>query len=400
MTQTSRQREALRETAQVWAPMLSPRRVTKHQTWANSVDQLLDELEALPETEPGYVSVYSFPEGHSSGGGVPTIDTLFIDLDIPKDGTFGRPDASEADSHAWEADMYDLLAVVRPLAETLCEAGLDGSLRAALSGYKGIHLYVDFAPLAPDLGPQENYKLGLAQYSADFIRELSEKAAVSVEDYFDVDSSDLARLTRMPNTLHEKATAAFGEPRYCVPVTIAELAELTPERYVELTRSPRFPANSRVESRKAHDTLTQYVAQAVGDEVGSGPRRQIVVDLGKWDREANQITVDDVDFLLSNKPCLRSFVTRPDCYLYGDESHQAKLALLIELAVRKTPVETVLAYFDRTPNHDRLQTKLEFQNVIRYQYSPFRHETLWRKAPAFCDADGCRLCRDSQPLPS
>lgn len=391
------QRDVLAETAAVWAPETGIRRVGKRQTAVSSTDRLVDVLESIPATEPGYFSVYGFPNGHPRDGGIPVVDTLFIDLDIPSTGNYGRPDpeSDEADLEAWTTDMHLLLARVRRLAAVLIDGGYDQFIRAALSGYKGIHLYVDFEPLRTDLGSIENYKMGLAQYAADFIRELSAEAGIDVERYFDVDSSDLARLTRMPNTVHEKATAAFGEPRYCVPVSLSELTEITPERYVELTRSPRRPLKPRYPSVQAGQTLTMYVAMAVGDQVGDGPRRKTVVNLNEWDRNANEIGIDDVDFLLSNKPCLRAFVRRADCYDYGDESHQAKLALLIELAVRKTPVGTVLAYFDQTPNHDQLLTKLEYQNVLRYQYSPYRHDTLWRKAGSFCNPENCRLCAES-----
>lgn len=400
MTEAVLDRELLYETLAVWAPEDTyPRRVGQKQTWVRSPLGALNVLEREHGHGPGYISVYGFPRGHPRDGHIPAIDTLFIDLDIPSTGRFGRPDTDDADVEAWQRDMARLIVRVRMVADALLESGYAPFFRASLSGYKGVHLYLDFEPIPETLGDVQKYRNGLAEFARDFVTQLEEVAGIELAEWVDVDSSDLARLTRLPNTLHEKATAAFGEPRYCVPVTLHELSTLTASRYVQLTQQPRrVPAE--VQRKVAPDTselVAMFIAQTTS-AAHQQSRRADSMTLSEYTENALDLGVDDLPFVLSDKPCFLAFVQRPDVYDHGDESHQFKLALLTELATRRVPIETVLAFFEQTPDHDPDITLFEFSNVLSYK--SWNHETLWLRAPVFCDPSVCKMCAATQPVPT
>ena len=72
----------LLDAAQVWSPDF-PRHALMLQRQVNNLPELIACLdEAEKEGEPGFVSAYSFPNGHSKRGNIPRVDTLFVDFDI------------------------------------------------------------------------------------------------------------------------------------------------------------------------------------------------------------------------------------------------------------------------------------------------------------------------------
>jgi len=173
---------------------------------------------------PPYVSVYGFPNGHPKDGHVPAIDTLFIDFDIPASGSYR---SNNPNIDAWKRDMSALLTRVRAVCKMLLREGRAKNFRAALSGHKGVHLYLDFPAIETADDTLGQAKVGLGQYSQRLLEYLQHETRMDLEDWIDVDSRDMARLCRLPNTIHSGAASAFNEDRYCVPVSISELSQIT-----------------------------------------------------------------------------------------------------------------------------------------------------------------------------
>jgi len=389
----------LEETLAEWATSY-PRRVGKSQITAEAPEAVLRAVSAMSD-EPAYISVYGFPRGHTTEGGIPDVDTLMFDFDIPSGGMYGRPSSpGEADRAAWRADMTKLLKLaINPFAQTLVESGHADVWRAALSGHKGVHFYLDFPVLDPEIGSSSQFKRGLKSFANDFLAEIDRQSGKDVSLWVDVDSSDLSRLTRLPNTLHEGATRNFGEPRYCVPVSIEELATLTADDYERLTAEPRPlpPKSRRVESRQAGKVVEHRIKLADDASESNGgkwtydPNR-----VSRYDSQAIRATAEHIPRLLKEKPCLLAFVDDPEIYDHGDQSHQMKLALLSQLTNLGVSSEEIIAFLDeRTPEHDSDCTRDEIDKVLSYNYNRWKAETLWLKAPRFCRPDLCTKCRDA-----
>ena len=242
------------------------------QKQANSHERIIRNLNEIKGKAPGFVSVYSFPNGHTSesSDNIPRIDTLMFDLDF--DG------AKNAPEREWKREMTALLVRTRMVAKQLIEDGLDQYWRASLSGHKGIHLYVDFPAIDVREGTASQFRSGVEKYTNELLDTIqSETGLTNLDDYVDVMSGeDFARMTRLPNTVHEGATERFGETRFCVPISIKELAEIRVDDYVQLTRRPRHVPEDcrRVESQKAHNVLVQNIQTASGASWGSSHTSQ------------------------------------------------------------------------------------------------------------------------------
>lgn len=279
-----------------------------------------------------HISVYGFPNGHPKDGNVPVVDTFFIDFDIPSDGEYR---GSNPDPQAWYRDMSALLTRVRAVANRLVQEGRDKHFRAALSGHKGVHLFLDFDPIdLPDASVGQ-YQSGMLGYLNSLLSYLEGETGLSLEKWLDVDSSDLSKLCRLPNTIHPSATNAFGEDRYCVPVSMKELRTIKPADYVNLTRSPRMVDESyaRFPSEKAHDVLKHFILDA--SSRNRGPSKTVdrnARSIKEYEQEANDnIDLEDVAFLTSNKPCVWKFHQREDKFNHGAASHAMELNAIAHL---------------------------------------------------------------------
>jgi len=122
---------------------------------------------------------------------------------------------------------------------------------------------VDFPAIDVREGSAGQFRKGVEKYTNDLLNVIqSETGLTNLDDYVDVMSGeDFARMTRLPNTVHEGATKRFGETRFCVPISIQELAEIRVDEYVALTQRPRRLPDEcrRLNSTKASTVLTQYV---------------------------------------------------------------------------------------------------------------------------------------------
>lgn len=346
------------ETSKVYAPTF-PRQCADgrvvQQTRSNR-GQFVAALEAASDNGmPGYYSVYSYPRGHSKDGHIPAVDCLFIDLDITNDHY--DPDAGRTNEEFWRTDMSALLARSRMIARAIEEADRAEHFRAALSGHKGIHLYLDFPEVAPANGTQAQFKNGLSAYAGDVMDWLDDLAGgTDIQRWVDVDASDLGRLARHPNTRHHGVEYTDGE-RWCVPVTVAELAELKVDDYVRLTRRPRPPPDERVPSQRAHDRVVQYIREA-GDTVtarsgraGRTKRKRSALKEYREETQNDDIELEDITFLTTNKPCIMAFRERDDAYQYGKQSRQMELSIMGRLLDHEVPLDVIHEFFEPIPGY-------------------------------------------------
>lgn len=369
----------------VWAPNW-PRRVGKHQDWAHTHDEAVGILDReMTKGGDGYISTYSFPRGHTREGNVPHVDTLFIDFDIE-----GREyKAGSGDRDAWIRDLSFLLVRARRVAKFLLEREAPG-WRAAFSGHKGIHLFLDFPAVDPDIGDYNQFAAGLSEYARELTGHLMQETGITdLSDYVDVTSGDLGRLHRVPNTRHPGASESFGEDRYCVAVTLEELANATPEFYEEATRQPRRMDGlyeSRNPNERAGENVAHHIATASPGK--SASFTDSMPDPERYDEYVSEvqneaIDLDDVEFLTSDRPCVWEFYKREDKYSYGNQSRFMEIYCIRELQEKNVPVDVIREFLSNSPEYDKDYTEWIIKDVISRDYNRFSIEKLMSEAPEF-----------------
>jgi len=394
----SRRANLLHDALDTWAPGW-PRRVTRNQYWShNQSDAVSDLLDAEGDggNEP-FISTYSFPRGHTRDGSLPCINTLFFDFDID-DGDYVR---GSGDREAWKRDLSRLLVRVRRVAGVLRNGDRAESWRASLSGHKGIHLYLDFPALPTSLGKNSQYTTGLNDYATDLINHLETETGISnIAQYVDVTSSDLGRLCRVPNTRHTGATESFGEDRYCVPVTLAELTEITPEKYEEYTQAPRdLPWSERHPSQEAHERLIQYINLAEPSKSTTRPTSEgsTTIDwsrVDQYEQESNDnLTLNDVELLTSDMPCVWKFHEREDKFQHGYQSHVMENHCIAKLTEENFPISVIKEFLSNAPEYNEHYTEERIRELIARDFNPYRTEKLLERAPEFCGYDFCARCQ-------
>ena len=410
----------VKEALRVWSNGDFPRRVTTHQIWSNTLDnatrRLLD-VEQSESDEP-FMSTYSFPRGSTTDGELPKVDTLFVDFDIPE---------SEASTPAqWRRDLSEVLLRSRKVAQGLLESGPE-CWRASLSGGKGVHLFLDFPAVEPAEGNQDQFREGLNGYAKQVESKLSELAGVDISRFVDVTSADLARLCRAPNTLHGSATEFHGEKRYCVPVSIKELASVGPEEYERLTssrrelpapysdgRSPNQFAGKRVtQAIRTADAASSTTASPSNYSKSPKDRRRVK----RYREESNEaIGLDDLDFLLSDRPCILSFQEREDMFDRGHASRVMELSSILAMAEQRVPIPVIKEFFSSHENFSERQTEFTVEDIIsrmdeetlfsdtrvdtedREGMKQFNCQTVIQEAPTFCKGAGCNIYTRSDDL--
>jgi len=383
--------DLIEDALDIWAPGY-PRRVTRNQFWANSRGEAVDALlgaESAPRNEP-YISTYSFPRGHTKEKETPDINTLFIDFDFE-----GGDYNGDGDRDAWRRDLSHLLVRVRLVARFLNESGNSG-WRASLSGHKGVHLFLDFPTIDPGAGNFQQFLSGLGDYADELTDRLAEQTSVGdLDTYVDVTSSDLGRLCRVPNTQHNAATEAFGEPRYCVPVTLDELANITVDTYEQLTSEPReVPWKARQPNDRVGQIIAQHVTTATeGTQMSSGGVSNYNHSRVESYKEASNDDIELADLpLLLERPCVWRFHERRDKYQHGYQSHYAELFCIRELVELNTPIEVIKDFLNNSPEYNEQYSEQKIKQVIARDYNRFTIEAMLKNAPEFCGYDGCRLC--------
>lgn len=394
MAQTSDAR--VRSALEVWAPTW-PRRLTRRQWWASGprkATRMLVDAEADPSNSP-FISVYSFPNGHTSDGNAPRVSTLFIDFDF-EDGDY---EAGSGDTDAWRRDISHLLVRVRRVARYIRDSGRPG-WRASLSGHKGVHLFLDFPPIEPEEGNLYSFINGMDNYANSLIDHIAEETGLrSLHNYVDVTSSDMGRLCRVPNTLHRGASESFGQDRFCVPVSIDELANLTVDDYIEYTSATRpMPWHSRHENERVGEIITQQIRNATSRATSRATKDYSVsYDTSLVDEYAKQsnddITLGDVRFLTSDRPCVWKFHERDDKFQRGSQSHHMELFCIREMVEHNVPIGVMKEFFNNVDEYDSRETEVRIKEVIARDYERFNVKTNHRKAPDFCNYDDCGLCQ-------
>ena len=383
--------DILQKTVEVWCPNY-PRRCSgkahNNRGWgqvsAYSDIQLIDYINEIRGVSPGYVSVYSFPEGHTSedGENIPLIDTLMFDLDFE-----GEKDASKAD---WARDMSALLVRTRMIAKSLIESGRSKYWRASLSGHKGIHLYLDFPAIDRREGTAYQFRNGVRNYTENFIEAIKDETGLSnLDEYIDVVSGkDFARLTRLPNTVHDGASERFGETRFCVPVSIEELAEITTTEYINMTRRPRKvpEACRRVPNQRVHDILVKEIRMSNDSSVLTGNYSSANYDTSRVEHYENEVANDAVTverLKIYLRDCCWKFHERDDRFAHGHQSHIMELNCIAEMIDCNAPIDTMVEFFSVDDHFDESYTRSKIRDVISYGYRPMANATLLTEAQEF-----------------
>lgn len=395
------------EASKIWHPEVSennPCRASNATTFqedvTNRYELVTNLLAAMEAGKPGFVSTYSFPRGHTDDGqNIPEINTIFVDFDIPANSEYREKDHS---LNAWKRSMSDLLIRVQMVADTLLESGKAKHWRATLSGHKGVHLFFDFDPVHPNNGSYSQFRNGLGEYGDGMIDQLDEiSGGINIEPWVDVDSSDLARLVRHPNTRHPDAKHV--EESWCVPVSIEELSEMTPEKYLELTSGPREIPESfeRVPSSEATEELELKIRNAGGRSYGSGGGTSVKdpAKVSEYEDNVNEnIKVSDIPLLVSDKPCIMTFVERNDSYQYGMQSRTMEIQIMKELIQKQTPIEVIVNFFRPVDGWNESDTRDLVEDLISRYDGPFVCQNVWENASEFCVAmnDGSCAIYDRQ----
>lgn len=386
----------------VWHPKVSeefPRQASnaeKFQAPVTSRYEMVTGLKAAIDAgKPAYSSVYSFPRGHTDDGeNISEVDTIFVDFDIPKKSEYREGDSRPLNE--WKRSMSELLIRVQMVADTLLESGKAKHWRASLSGHKGVHLFFDFDPIHPNNGSYAQFRNGLGEYGDGMIDQLDEiSGGINIDPWVDVDSSDLARLCRHPNTRH--SGAEHVDESWCVPVTLEELSELTPEKYLELTSGPREVPDSceRVPSSEATEEISLKIRSASGrttSRTGGGSVKDYT-RIKEYQKKTNdKIKVSDIPFLVSDKPCIMAFVERDDSYNYGHQSRVMEIQVMKELIQKSVPIEVIAKFFSPIDGWDEEETIGLVKDLISRYSGPFVCTNVWEDAPEFCVAMDDESC--------
>jgi len=384
----------LQDAIDVWCPTF-PRRCSARmnnpggwgQTPVDSSSEVISKIEAINGDSPGFVSVYSFPHGHTSesSDNIPRIDTLMFDLDI-----YGAKNDSEKE---WKKQMMGLLVRARIVAQQLIEDDLDQYWRASLSGHKGIHLYVDFPAIDVREGSAGQFRKGVEKYTNDLVETIQSEADLpNLDDSVDVMSGeDFARMTRLPNTIHEGATKRFGETRFCVPISIQELAEIRVDEYVALTQRPRYVPDGcrRVESQKVHDVLVQDIqsasaASSAASWGSSGTSQRDTQRIASYEKDVNEgFTLQSLRVSKRLRPICWEYHDRDDRFDYGKQSHLMELNCIAEMVAHEVPVDLMLEFFAVDEDFREGYTRDKIADVLSYDYSPCKTKTLQNRAGVF-----------------
>jgi uncharacterized protein YqkB len=399
-----------------------PRRVTKYQHWVTSLTEATAHiLEAERDPDNGaFISTYSFPSGHTKDDGIPRIDRLFIDMDVPDDGEY-RSGAERED--AWIRDMSRLLIRVRKVAHFLLNSEDPGCWQASLSGHKGVHLDLVFSEIPTENRSFNQVHNGMGTFSDSLTEYLRSATDMNdLDEYIDVSSADLGRMRRVPNTIHAGATQSFGEDRFCVPVTLAELANIKPADYINFTKSrrPVTDGMKAVPNESAADVLTHNIKIAsesdfrhTGGGSSASVDRLVQYEKGQNDR----IDVEDLPFVMSDRPCVLSFFEDQQAFSHRSSSHLMEMKAITEMAEKGVPIKlrrdedgdvlvkkdvptvvggTMVEAFANHPRFNRVYTRERVNEYLSRDYSPVSCNKIWQQADQFCLHSDCQIWADEQ----
>jgi hypothetical protein len=377
-----------------WSPTF-PRRACKSQFWANSMDDLERYASGPASRSDFFVSVYSFPDQtHPSQGGNPPIDTLFMDLDLESERFSELRRAWEGGDNTVLPELLalrkNLLSNVLNQARTLVDYLMKHNLqpRILLSGFKGVHLFIDFP--AVQFSSLDVAKLILSKLTGEIKAETSVAFDPTIV-------GDVSRLCRIPNTQHFDASRLLGRPQYAVPVTPSELMDLTPEGYDNLCSASRFLSILREESNEFLAMLTRIEQDMDLDEVAVTMRGAFKDSekLEAYERECIREILADEDFDdLDVRPCFKK--TRHDrISLDGTGGHLMRIGAVMELASRNLSIASIIRWFEFCKDYDPGKTEAAVKDIISRGYTDKHADECgreFRKGLKCITIDRCGFC--------
>lgn len=359
-----------------WTPDFPRRFGVPEQIWVNNYEELLQSIISSQRAKRNaFISVYAFlGHHHPKEGGNPPISTIFIDLDLESPqfsdlrNRWERGDKTVVDQLVAlrKTLMSEVLRQAKALVRYLKIQGVQP--RILLSGFKGVHIFIDFPCV-------QFSSLGIAKYVIrEFLDEVKNQVAkeVNVDVVFDTSViGDLSRLCRIPNTVHNKATKLLGRPQYAVPVTVEEFMNLTPEVYDELCSSPRYVPVARNESNEVIVMLTKITEDMDLDEVAVTPKSSVKDPerLEVYERECTREILSDEDFEdLDIRPCFKR-VRRERISLDGPGGHMMRIGAVMELARRELSIPSIVRWFDFCLDYDPAITEAAVKSLISRGYT-------------------------------
>jgi len=359
-----------------WSPDLPRRFGAPEQVWVDSYAEVLQFVtNSLQTSRDAFISVYAFPEHlHPSEGGNPPISTIFIDLDLESQKF---SDLRNRWEHGDTAVVNQLLALrMTLLTEVLKQAkafvnylmkqGIQP--RILLSGFKGVHIFVDFPSV-------QFSSLGVAKHIiTKFLDEVKAHVAKDTDIHVAFDTSvigDLSRLCRIPNTTNIKATKLLDRTQYAVPIAVEELMGLTPDGYDKLCSSPRYIPVVRRESHEVLVMLTRITEDMDLDEVVVTPRGSVKDPerIEVYERECTKEILTDEDFEdLNIRPCFKR-VRRERVSLDGPGGHLMRIGAVMELAIQELSVPSIVRWFNFCLDYDPAITEAAVQSIISRGYT-------------------------------
>jgi hypothetical protein len=353
-----------------WSPDF-PRRFGPLQVWVDGYLKLLKCIDdSLHTARDAFISVYAFPERlHPKEGGNPPISTVFIDLDLES------PEFSDL-RNRWEhgdSTVVDQLLVLRKtlltevvgqakaLASYLKKQGIQP--RILLSGFKGVHVFIDFPCV-------QFWSLEVAKYVIrKFLDEI--KAQVSDVNFDPTVVGDVSRLCRIPNTVNSKASKLLGRGQYAVPLSVEEFMRLTPEDYDTLCSTPRYAQEPRMESHEVLVMLTRITDDMDLDEVAFTPKDSVKDPerLEAYERESTKEILADEDFEeLQIRPCFKR-VRREMISLDGTGGHLMRIGAVMELANQGLSIHSMVRWFNFCADYNSELTETNTKSLISAGYT-------------------------------
>jgi hypothetical protein len=359
-----------------WSPDFPRRFGAPEQVWVDNYTELLQLItHTLHAERDSFISVYAFPERmHPKEGGNPPTSTIFIDLDLES------PEFSDLRNQLEHGDktVVDQLLVLRMtlLRDVLRQAKAFVSYlvkqsiqpRILLSGFKGVHIFIDFPSV-------QFSSLEIAKY---IIRKFLDEVKIQVAKETNIDVvfdttviGDLSRLCRIPNTANIKATKLLGRPQYAVPVTVEQLISLTPEEYDRLCSSPRYIQVERRESHEVLVMLTRITEDMDLDEVAITTKTSVkdIERLEAYERECTKEILTDEDYEeLNIRPCFKR-VRKEKISLDGPGGHMMRIGAVMELAARGLSISSIVRWFDFCHDYDPAITEEAVKSLISRGYT-------------------------------
>jgi hypothetical protein len=334
-------------------------------------------------------------------GGNPPISTIFIDLDLES------KEFSDL-RNRWEHGDSTIVDELLTLRKTLLTEVLDQAKalvsylkkqgitpRILLSGFKGVHLFIDFPCV-------QFSSLETAKY---VIKELLDQIKTQVGNVcFDPTViGDVSRLCRIPNTINSKATRLLSRPQYAVPVSADEFMNIGPEDYDNLCLSPHSNPQPRTESHEVLVTLTRITEDMDLDEVAIAPKGQVKDPerLEAYERECTREILDEENFdELHIRLCFKK-AHRDKISLEGTGGHLMRIGGVMELATQNLSIASIVRWFDFCSDYDPGKTEAAVKGLISRGYTDkyvdeyglehrkgFRCETI--KRCGFCLKEECQ----------